>query len=73
MTRIRPTLTLDESLEQIHQWVISRLDHLSKSGDPEGCLALMAEYAEWIDEEECEIMTLSHDAESGELQTELWE
>jgi len=45
-------------LNPIKDWVIDRLTHLSQEGDPQGCLALMEEWHEFLEEEEVEHLTM---------------
>tara|TARA_B100000287_G_scaffold320685_1_gene304618 strand:+ start:223 stop:384 length:162 start_codon:yes stop_codon:yes gene_type:complete len=46
-------------LDPIKDYVIERLSYLSKEGDAQGCLCLMEEFSEWLEETDDSIVTLS--------------
>ncbi len=45
-------------LNPVKDYVIQRMDQLSKDNDPQSCLALMEEFSEWFENDEVEHLTM---------------
>ena len=60
--------TLEQTLEQTHDWVIDRVDILTENELEEDAFSIVQEFSEWLDpdKEDHDICSLEYIGEDGE-------